>query len=54
MIAADTPRLAISTPAPSELIFTRLAALLTLAAHVAADTQASEDEAVWTSVARGF
>jgi hypothetical protein len=54
MIAAETSRLAVASPAPSESLFARLAALLTRAAQTAADSQASDDEAVWTSVARGF
>ena len=56
MIAAETPRLAIASPAASnsESLFARLAALLTRAANTAAEHQASDDEAVWTSVARGF
>jgi hypothetical protein len=59
MIAAETPRLAIPTaaapaPATSQSIFGRLAALLTHAAHVDADSHASADEGLWTSIARGF
>ena len=54
MIAAETSRLAIASPATRESIFARLAALLTRAAAVAAERQISDDEAVWTSVARGF
>ena len=54
MIAAETSRLAFASPAKSESIFARLAALLTRAADVAAARQTSDDEAVWTSVARGF
>jgi hypothetical protein len=53
MIAAETPRLAIATrpaPAASDSILARLAALLTRVA----DTQPSDDEAVWTSIARGL
>ena len=56
MIAAETPRLAIATPAAStsESLFARLAALLTRAAETAAASQDADDEAVWASVARGF
>jgi hypothetical protein len=55
MIAAETPRLTITAPAPREQsLFARLAALLNRAAHVAAESQASDDEAVWTSIGRGF
>ena len=55
MIAAETSRLTLTAPAQRDpSLFARLAALLTRVAHTTAETQAAEDEAVWTSVARGF